>query len=199
MKAEEQTSAARRRGAQDSASGAALMDAVEAVMRQDGYAALTARRVAGHAKLNYQLVFYYFGSMDELLLATYRRHIGRYREAAKEALQSDRPLHAYWAASSKLADAVLNMEFIALSNHNELIRAETVMFGEELRTIDFHHVAPALQEATAEAKVTPAAIVMVLNYVGSLLSVESALGIQGVHSEIRALVDWCVDRLESDR
>lgn len=200
MKAEEQTPAAgRRRGAQTSPSGAALMDAVEAVMREDGYGALTARRVAEHAKLNYQLVFYYFGSMDELLLATYRRHIERHREVAKQALQSDRPLHAYWAASSKPADAVLNMEFIALSNHNDLIRAETVRFGEELRTIDFHHVAPALREANAEANVTPAAVMMVLNYVGSLLSVESALGIKGVHAEIRALVDWCVDRLESDR
>lgn len=175
------------------------MDAVEAVMRDDGYGALTARRVAEHARLNYQLVFYYFGSMDELLLATYRRHIDRNREAAKQSLESERPMHAYWAATLKQADAVLNMEFIALSNHNDLIRAETVRFGEELRAIDFHRVALALQEPNAEANMAPAAVIMVLNYVGSMLSVESALGINGMHSEIRALVDWCVDRLEPDR
>lgn len=186
----------RRRGTQTSPSGTALMDAVEAVMREDGYGALTARRVAQHAKLNYQLVFYHFGSMDELLLATYRRHIGRYRETMRQALQSDRPLHAYWTASSNASDAVLNMEFMALSNHNELVRAETVAFGEEIRSIDLQQI-PSLQPAAGDVgSATPQAVMMVLNYVGSLLSVETALGIAGVHADIRALVDWCVERLE---
>src|SRR5579862_735329 len=63
----------RRRGPENSATRTALMDAVEAVMREDGYAALSARSVARRAGLKYQIVFYYFETMDALLLATYRR------------------------------------------------------------------------------------------------------------------------------
>lgn len=189
----------RRMGGESSASRTSLIEAVEAVMREDGYAALTARRVADRAKLNYQLVFYYFGTMDQLLLATYRRHIDKYREAMMQALRSDRPLHAYWTVHSNPSDAVLNMEFMALSNHNEAIRAETIRFGEEFRKFNLDSLAPTVGAIAPEGgTVTPAAIMMVLNYVGSLLGLETALGISGVHDEIRTLVGWCVDRLEPD-
>lgn len=184
----------RRIGAESSASRIALMDAVEAVMCEDGYAALTARRVAERANLKYQLVFYYFETMDELILATYRRHIEKYRRIMTEALQSDRPLRAYWTVGSDANDAVLNMEFMAMSNHNEAVRAETVRFGEEMRAADLSHILPVVP-ADGEA-ITPAAVMMVLNFVGSLLGLETALGISGQHAEIRKLVDWCVDRLE---
>lgn len=189
----------RRMGTESSASRAALMDAVEAVMRKDGYAALTARRVAQQAGLNYQLVFYYFGTMDELVLATYRRHIARYRQMLEQALRSERPLHSYWAVNSDAHDAALNMEFMAMSNHNELVRAETMLIGEEIRRFNFERVGPAIAAATHSDAVTPAAVVMVLNYVGSLLGLETALGISGVHSEIRALIGWCVDQLEPSK
>ena len=56
------------------------MDAVESVMREDGYGALTARSVAERAGLKHQLVYYYFQTLDDLLIATYERHIGRYLE-----------------------------------------------------------------------------------------------------------------------
>lgn len=186
----------RRMGTESAASRATLMNAVEEVMRQDGYAALTARRVAERAGLNYQLVFYYFGTMDELVLATYRRHIGRYRDAMEQALQSDRPLHSYWAVSSNAHDSVLNMEFMAMSNHNDVVRAETRLVGEQIRKFNFERIAPAIASAAGGKEISPAAVVMVLNYVGSLLGLETALGISGVHGEIRALVETCVDQLE---
>ena len=190
----------RRIGAESSATRTALMDAVEAVMREDGYAALTARRVAERANQKYQLVFYYFETMDELLLATYRRHISKYRDTMVQALRSDRPLHAYWAVNSNADDAVVNMEFMAMSNHNDAIRAETVRYGEEMRTFfDLDRLAPTLTEVTSGAEqISPAAVMMVLNFVGSLLGLETAIGISGLHAEIRTLMNWCVDRLEPE-
>jgi len=187
----------RRIGAESSATRAALMDAVEAVMREDGYAALTARRVAERAGLKHQLVFYYFENMDELLLATYRRHISHYRDTMEEALRSDRPLHAFWAVNSNARDAVLNVEFLAMSNHNEVVRAETVRFGEEFRNMGLEHIALPIGGAGQEKEpLSPKAVMMVINFVGSLLGLETAIGISGAHPEIRALVDWCVDELE---
>lgn len=188
----------RRMGTESSASRTALMDAVEAVMREEGYAALTARRVAKRGKLNYQLVFYYFGSMDDLILATYRRHIQRVRATMERALQSERPIHEYWSVHSNPQDAVLNMEFMAMSNHNETIRSETVQFGEEMRRTNLGRIAPAIEKRTSNTAVKPAAVLMTLNYIGSLLALENALGISGLHAEIRALVEWFVDQVEPD-
>ena len=59
----------RRLGQENSASRTALMDGVEAVLREDGYAALSARSVAERAGLKHQLVYYYFATMDDLLLS----------------------------------------------------------------------------------------------------------------------------------
>lgn len=189
----------RRIGAESSASRFALMDAAEAVMLEQGYAALTARRVAERAGLKHQLVFYYFETMDELVLATYRRHIEKYRAMAREALESDRPLRTYWRVHSDHDDAVLNMEFMAMSNHNAVIRAETVKFGEEIRAFNLAHLAPRIRDAAGGSDaVSPVAVMMVLNYVSSLLGLETALGISGAHDEIRKLINWCVDNLEPE-
>jgi AcrR family transcriptional regulator len=186
----------RRIGAESSATRGQLMDAVEAIMREEGYAALTARHVAERAALKHQLVFYYFENMDELLLGTYRRHIERYRETMERTFASDRPLHAFWAVNSNPHDAVLNAEFLAMSNHNEAIRAETIRFGEEFRRS--MALLPMATE-TPGSPVSPAAVMMVINFVGNLLGLEEAIGIFGTHLEIRALVDWCVERLEPAR
>lgn len=183
----------RRIGAESSTTRGLLMDAVETIMREEGYAALTARHVAERAALKHQLVFYYFESMDELLLATYRRHIERYRETMERTFASDRPLHAFWAANSNPHDAVLNAEFLAMSNHNEAVRAETIRFGEEFRRA--MAMLPLSNESDGRP-ISSAAVMMVINFVGSLLGLESAIGISGMHAEIRALIDWCVERLE---
>ena len=61
--------AERRIGAESSTTRQALLDAAEQVMREEGYAAVTSRRVAQRAGLKPQLVHYYFRTMDELFLA----------------------------------------------------------------------------------------------------------------------------------
>ena len=76
----------RRFGAETSATRVALMDAVEQVMREDGYGSLTARSVAVRAGLKHQLVYYYFQTIEDLLVACYDRHIERYRSRIEEAL-----------------------------------------------------------------------------------------------------------------
>jgi len=125
----------RRMGSKSSATGAALMDAVEAVIREQGYAALSARAVAAQAGLKYQIVFYYFETMDELFLAAYRRRTEAVLVRTERALSSERPLRALWEAWADPSDAALSLEYIAMSNHNPIIRAETISFGERIRRL----------------------------------------------------------------
>ena len=86
---------ATHRGA-DAKNRAALIDAAEALMIEDGYAAVTSRRVAEKAGLKPQLVHYYFRTMDDLFLEVFRRYADLGIEAHRQALESAQPLWALW-------------------------------------------------------------------------------------------------------
>jgi AcrR family transcriptional regulator len=175
------------------------MDAVEAIMRETGYAAVTARGVAARAGLKYQLVFYYFEGMDELLLAAFQRRTRRVMENIERALASPRPLHAFWEVSSEPSDAALTMEYLGLANHNEAIRAETVKFGEVMRQFVADRLAGQLQQQGLDpATYTSMAVSRILANIGAILGVEAAVGISGGHDEIRNLVSWCIQLIEPE-
>src|ERR1700746_1245156 len=64
---------ARRSGAPDAEARGRLLDAAEQLMIEEGYAAVTSRRLAHKAGLKPQLVHYYFRTMEELFLEVFRR------------------------------------------------------------------------------------------------------------------------------
>ena len=57
----------------DEARDVRLLDAAEALLLEEGYAAVTSRRVAERAGVNPALLYYYFESMDGLFVALFRR------------------------------------------------------------------------------------------------------------------------------
>ena len=190
----------RRMAPENAATRVLLMDAVESLMREQGYAAVSARSVAALSGLKYPTIFYYFESMDDLLLCTYRRRTQNVLDRTEAALNSDRPLHSLWSAASDPFDAALSLEYMALSNHNELVRAETVAFGERMRRIVADRLSDRLRRAPGNDKslFTPFGITLSLTSLGGLLGFESALGISGGHEEIKVIVDWVLRRLEGE-
>src|ERR1051325_1417823 len=86
----------RRMGPQNSRSRDLIFDALERVLQQDGYIGLTARRVAEEAGFNHQTVYYYFQTMEDLILAAFRRRSENSLKRLEAALASERPLHAIW-------------------------------------------------------------------------------------------------------
>ncbi|MFC0202748.1 TetR/AcrR family transcriptional regulator [Novosphingobium soli] len=186
---------ARRMATRRSATHDALLDAVEAIMHEEGYAALTSRRVALRAGINQQTLYYYFATMDALLLAAYRRRTGAMRARVEAALAQERPLHALWACFSDPFDAALTMEYLALANHNEAVRGETVAFGEQLRALQV--AAPALSGLLPpDAPAHPLGLVMALTWVAHLMGFEATLGLRGGHQEATALAQWALGRVE---
>src|SRR5580704_6580721 len=63
----------RRIGAADSKTRAQLLNAAEQLLLDEGYAAVTSRRVGAKAGLKPQLVHYYFRTMEDLFLEVFRR------------------------------------------------------------------------------------------------------------------------------
>ena len=78
----------RRSPVDDSVTRTALLDAAAALMLEEGYAAVTTRRLAQRAGVNNGLVSYYFGTLDALFIELFRRGAERSLARLRQALQS---------------------------------------------------------------------------------------------------------------
>jgi AcrR family transcriptional regulator len=114
----------RRFGPRDSETSLAILDATEQVMRAEGYGAITSRRVAEEAGIRQGLVYYYYETMDEVLLACFQRRTAQALARYESEVRSERPVHAIWEDLTNTIDARLVFEFVALANHHDGIRAE---------------------------------------------------------------------------
>ena len=82
------TGSARRPGERSAETRRALVEGALEVLRTEGFAAATARTIAGRAGCNQGLVFYHFGSVVNLLLAALDEVSTQRRQRYEEALSA---------------------------------------------------------------------------------------------------------------
>jgi AcrR family transcriptional regulator len=187
----------RRLGTEDSATRAALLDAAQHLLYEEGYAAVTSRRVATRAGLKPQLVHYYFRTMDDLFLALVRRGAELNLERQAEALASPHPLRALWEFSTDPVGTRVTVELYALANHRKALRAELAAYAEQFRRRQSEALATALAAAGVDAaEVPPDAVMVLMTSVSRVLVMEEALGVTAGHAEMRALVEHYLTRYE---
>jgi AcrR family transcriptional regulator len=187
---------ARRKGPQNSATRDAMLDAAERVLRDQGYSAFTARSVAEEAGFKHQLVYYYFETMDDLILATFRRRSERSLGTLEAAVASERPLHAVWKMYSNPQSARLTLEFNALATRHKALRAEVVSYVNRSRAMLEPVVARLLDAQGGEAACPPAAAAMLIHGLTQFMDRETALGIDRGHAQMRELVAEWLERLD---
>lgn len=85
---------ARRVGAETSKTRDTLLDHVEKMMLDEGYASVTYRALASAAGVTPSLVQYYFPTLDDIFLSAIRRYSERSRRLLDKVLESrpDDPL-----------------------------------------------------------------------------------------------------------
>ncbi len=187
----------RRIGAENSKTRQALLEAAEQVMREEGYAAVSSRRIAERAGLKPQLVHYYFRTMDELFLALLHRLTDAYLIQFARTLASDKPLRGLWDISSSLETAALTTEFLALANHRKEIGAEIIRLNRRMRTMQAEVFRKVLQSAGVDLEeFPPEALAVVLESVARGIALESSLGITRSHASMRALVERYLSKFE---
>jgi AcrR family transcriptional regulator len=189
----------RRIGAPDAKNRGLLLDAAEQLMIEEGYAAVTSRRLASKAGLKPQLVHYYFRTMDELFLAVFRRRADECLEVQARALNSPQPLWALWRFGTDPAFTRISMEFMALANHRKDMRAEIARYADRFREEQREAVTNALQRYGADSAAMPPVVWTVLmTSLSRFLVLEQALGMSVGHAETLELVESHLRRLEGE-
>ncbi|WP_231568425.1 TetR/AcrR family transcriptional regulator [Novosphingobium malaysiense] len=82
----------RRMGPEGSENWHAMLDGAEAIPREQGHAELTSRSIAERIGVKQRLVYYYFWTMDDLVIALFRRMSGRELARLQDAAGGPRPL-----------------------------------------------------------------------------------------------------------
>jgi AcrR family transcriptional regulator len=190
---------ARRIGAPDAKNRGLLLDAAEQLMIEEGYAAVTSRRLAHQAGLKPQLVHYYFRTMEELFLEVFRRRAEEGLEVQARALQSPQPLWALWRFGTDPAFTRISMEFMALANHRKEMRAEIAYYAERFREEQRQAVTSALQRyGVSRQDMPPVVWTVLMTSLSRFLVLEQAVGISGGHAETFELVESYLRRLEGE-
>lgn len=193
------SSGARRIGAPDAKNRGLLLDAAEQLMLEEGYAAVTSRRLASKAGLKPQLVHYYFRTMEELFVEVFRRRADEGLQAQAQLLQSPQPLWALWRFGTDPGFTRISMEFMALANHRKDMRAEIAYYAERFRDEQRKAVAAALQRYGAENDDVPAVVwTVMMTSLSRMLVLEQAIGMSGGHAETVELVERYLRRLEGE-
>ena len=188
---------ARRIGAPDAKNRGVLLDAAERLMLEEGYAAVTSRRVAEKAALKPQLVHYYFRTMDDLFLAAFRRRADEGLQAQAQALQSPQPLWALWRFSTDPAATAITMEFVALANHRKALKAEIGYYAERFREEQQKALSTILHRYGVDPnQVPPLVWSLLMTSVSRVLVMEQALGMSAGHAETVEFVERYLHQLE---
>ena len=182
----------RRRGAQNSATRADLIEAATDLICEQGYAALTSRTLADRLNLSRQIVHYYFKSIDELCIALVQESATRTLQRLDVALQSVEPLRAVWELYNDPEQAGLSLELNALARRRPAVRAEVKKFAERFRHIQTHALIKHLERRGIEPSIKPIVATVLLTSLSQVMAVEEAIDIKMGHEDTFELVDDCL-------
>lgn len=190
----------RRLGAPDAKNRTVLLDAAEQLMRDEGYAAVTSRRVAEQANLKPQLVHYYFRTMDDLFMELFRRGAEKILAFHERALQSPQPLWALWELNTDPKGTALTMEFIALANHRKALRAEIARYAELFRKEQIKALTSAMSRYEIPfEEFSPTVLMVLMTGATQALVQEQMLDMTTGHEETFRFAEKWLTYLEGER
>ncbi|WP_068036309.1 TetR/AcrR family transcriptional regulator [Nocardia speluncae] len=178
---------ARRTGTETSRTRGVLLDCVEQLMLEEGYAAVTFRAVAAKAGVTPSLVQYYFRTLDGIFLAAIRRYTERNIRHLTEALAvppGQRP-RILWDYSRTEAASALTTEFMALGNHRESVRAEIAEATERVRKLQLDALSQGADGLRfLDRKLTPGGLLLLITGIPKYLALEEGIGVRTAHQEL---------------
>jgi AcrR family transcriptional regulator len=192
----------RRVGAETSKTRDTLLDSVEKLMLEEGYASVTYRGVAAKAGVTPSLVQYYFPSLDDIFIGAIRRYSERYLTHLTAALErrTDDPLRAVWESSWEEATGAFITEFMALGNHRKTIRNEIAAVTEGVRKIQLDAlIAKYGDDARPIWDLSLPALQLLMSGLPKFLNLEKGIGVESSHAEVTEAFERYLDDVEPPR
>lgn len=189
----------RRVGAETSKTRDALLDCVEKMMLEDGYASVTYRALATKAGVTPSLVQYYFPALDDIFIAAISRYSTRNLEYLDKMLakRADEPLHALWEYSWDEATGALMTEFMALGNHRKSIQAEIASVTESARKAQLDALTAKFgEDAHPVGGLSLPALQLLISSLPKFLNLEKGIGVQTAHAELTKAFEDQLDAVE---
>lgn len=182
----------------------AILDATIGIMREEGYAAVSSRRIAARAGLKSKLVHYYFRNMDELFLAVYKRIEDEHFAELTKTLASRKPLRALWRLNMDSTNTGMVLELNALASHRKVLRAEIARASERFRALQAALLERAIGEAGAKTgwgatRLPPMVLSVLALAVSRLLAMDGVMGVAAGHDETLRWIEAFIDHIEDGR
>ena len=181
---------------------AAFLDAAERLLVEDGYSAITTRRLAAEAGLNPGLVHYYFGSIDEILLQVAERFTDRLMTRQRDMYASDAPFLEKWRTATRYLEEDLAagypkvfFELSALSWNRPQLQERVQALQSGWRAILTETFERAADEYGLDREEVPVDVLVAL-----VMTFQQGLHLQrlsGIADGHAALLAWMDGRIES--
>jgi AcrR family transcriptional regulator len=186
----------RRMAAPGSENWHAMLDSAEEILRDDGHAQLTSRSIAERTGVKQRLLYYYFRTMDDLIVAMFRRRSERELTRLRDAIKSENALREIWDTNVSSTDTRLISEFMALANRIDDLRDEVIRFIEESRAIEIEAIQAALARRSAPSAISAPGLALIATSVALSLSREAQLGIDMGHRDVMEVIDQFISSVE---
>ena len=189
----------RRVGAETSKTRDTLLDCVEAMMLEEGYASVTYRALAARAGVTPSLVQYYFPTLDDVFIAAIRRYSERNLVHLTKIMEkrAEDPLRALWEYSWDEATGTLMTEFMALGNHRKSIRTEIAAVTESVRKLQLDALTAKFgEDARPWGDLSLPALQLLISSLPKFLNLEKGVGVETAHAELIATFEGYLNSIE---
>lgn len=177
-----------------------ILDATERVMVEEGYAAVSSRRIAQDLGINGATVHYYYPATDDIFIALHARMTERQLVEFEQVLAAEEPLAALWDFQSSWAQSALGVEFLALANHRKSIRDVLAGATDDARETQARGLELLSRRANINTElVSPIALTTILTAVARTLANEERVGITRGHNEVRDVMKRAIGFLTGDQ
>jgi AcrR family transcriptional regulator len=171
-----------------------IVSATMRLLLDEGYGAVTTRRVGEKAGLNFQLVHYHFESMDDLFIETFRRAAEANLKRLDELAKGEPTLRSFWRVESDANGGKLTSEFVALANHRPALKREIAKYARRFRNAQLKVAQAAMaREPEIGDHVPPMVILLLTTGLAQLVALDRSLGVTTGHKETREWIEQWLD------
>jgi AcrR family transcriptional regulator len=185
----------------------AFLDAAERLLIEVGYAGITSRRVAEEAGANQGLVYYYFGSMEELFVEVLERFTARLTERQRAMYAADVSFLEKWRTAMRFLEEDLAagypkiwLELQALAWNRPELRQRIAHVNAQWRAVLTEAFGRAMKDYGLDRRRVPVgAVVSLVITFNEGLMLERLSGISDGHSELLRTIERWLRSLEAEK